>query len=126
MISPAKVYDKLAEKYKQPGFQHFRDILQAIMTPEEGEIVLALSEPMIPAELAKKMNFDENALAKKLDNMARRGLLFRGKEQYIAWPNAHQLNVRVLFSADENMPPNILVGQDQRYSDNLTLGSIAC
>ena len=54
MIDPEKVYDKLAEKYKQPGFKHFRDILQAMMKPEEGEIVLALSEPMTPAELATK------------------------------------------------------------------------
>jgi Pyruvate/2-oxoacid:ferredoxin oxidoreductase delta subunit len=118
MIDPEKVYDKLAEKYKQPGFEHFRDILQAMMNPEEGEIVLALSEPLTPAELAEKMNIDENILAKQMDSLARRGVLFRGKEQYVAWGSAHQLNARVMFSADENIPPNFLElrRQDQRYS----------
>jgi Pyruvate/2-oxoacid:ferredoxin oxidoreductase delta subunit len=118
MIDPVIVYDRLVEKYKQPGFQHFRDILQAIMTPEEGEIVLALSEPMSPAELANKMHLDEKTLAKKMESLARRGVLFRGKEQYVAWGNAHQLNARVMFSSDENIPPNFLElrRQDQRYS----------
>ena len=43
------IYDKLAERYKQPGFKHFRDVLQAMMTPEEGEIVLALADRMTPS-----------------------------------------------------------------------------
>jgi Pyruvate/2-oxoacid:ferredoxin oxidoreductase delta subunit len=112
------IYDKLAEKYKQPGFPHFREILQALMKPEEGEIVLALTEPMTPADLAKKMNIDEAVLAKKMDSLARRGILYRGKEQYIPWNGAHQLLARVMFSADENIPANYLDlrRQDLRYS----------
>ena len=118
MVALEQVYDKLAEKYKQVGFQHFKDLLQAMMTPEEGAIILELTEPLTPAELAKKMNVDASVLAQKMDNMARRGLLYRGKEQYIPWPNAHQLNARVMFSTDENTPPNFLElrRQDQRYS----------
>jgi Na+-translocating ferredoxin:NAD+ oxidoreductase subunit B len=118
VVPSDQVYDRLAEKYKQVGFQHFRDILQLIMTPEEGAIVLELSEPMSPADLAKKMNVDEDSLTKKMDQMARRGLLFRGKEQYLAWRDAHQLNARVMFSADENIPSGLLElrRQDLRYS----------
>ena len=48
---------------------------------------------MTPAKLAARTNSDENELNIKLDNMACRGLLFRGKEQYVAWGDAHQLNV---------------------------------
>ena len=64
------------------------------------------------------MNVDANVLAQKMDNMAQRGLLFRGKEQYLPWPNAHQLNARVMFSTDKNTPPNFLElrRQDLRYS----------
>lgn len=118
MATPGEVYDKLADKYKHVGHQHFRDILELLMTPEEGEIVLELSVPMTPAELAKKLEMDEKILAEKMDNLARRGLLFRGKEQYLAWRDSHQLNVRVLFSADENIPPGLLElrKQDLRYS----------
>jgi Pyruvate/2-oxoacid:ferredoxin oxidoreductase delta subunit len=90
------------------------------MTPDEGAIILELSRPTTPAELADRMHSDEHALNAKLDNMARRGLLFRGKEQYVAWGDAHQLNVRVMFSSEENTLPRYLElrKEDMRYEES--------
>jgi Pyruvate/2-oxoacid:ferredoxin oxidoreductase delta subunit len=114
------VYDKLEQKYHLVGDKHFRAIIETLMTPDEGAIILELSAPMTPAELAVRMNSDENELNKKLDNMARRGLLFRGKEQYIAWGDAHQLNVRVMFSSEEHTSPEYLElrKKDMRYEES--------
>jgi electron transport complex protein RnfB len=115
-----KIYEKLEHKYHLVGDKHFRKILETLMTPDEGAIILELSAPMTPEELAARMHSDENAMNTKLDNMARRGLLFRGKEQYVAWGDAHQLNVRVMFSSDENTPPGYLELRkaDMRYEES--------
>jgi electron transport complex protein RnfB len=111
------VYDKLAEKYRLVGDAHFLELLQMLMTPEEGVYLLELSKPKTPAELAQKLNLDEKTVAAKLDNLTRRGLLFRGKTQYLAWMDAHQLKVRVMFSAEEYTPPGLLEHRrrDERY-----------
>jgi electron transport complex protein RnfB len=120
MQTDSEVYDKLEQKYHLAGDRHFREILETLMTPDEGEIILELSNPMTPAELAGRMNSDEHELNAKLDNMARRGLLFRGKEQYVAWGDAHQLNVRVMFSSEENTSSKYLElrKKDMRYEES--------
>ncbi len=55
-----------------------------------------------------------------MDNLACRGLLFRGKTQYLAWGDAHQLKARVLFSADRNIPQAYLDlrRKDMRYAES--------
>jgi ferredoxin len=115
-----EVYDKLAEKYELVGSKHFMDMIKVLMTPDEGEIVLALSEPATPHELAQKMNLDETKLAEKLDNLGKRGLLFRGKTQFVAWKDSHQLNARTMFSKDEYIPKEVfaLRRQDERYASS--------
>ncbi len=120
MVVRSKVYDKLAEKYRLAGDEHFIELLETYMTPEEGIYLLELSKPKTPAELAQKLNLDEKTVADKLDNLTRRGLLFRGKTQYLAWGDAHQLNVRVMFSADEYTHPNLLDvrRRDMRYTSS--------
>jgi Na+-translocating ferredoxin:NAD+ oxidoreductase subunit B len=96
------------------------DLLKVMMTLEEGQLVLALFEPATPQELAKKLNLDEKVLADKLDNLAHRGLLFRGKTQYVAWKDAHQITARTLFSSDAYIPPALLElrRQDNRYTNS--------
>jgi electron transport complex protein RnfB len=112
-----EVYDKLAEFYRLVGDAHFLDLLMLYMTPEDGKYLLELLKPATPAEVAQKLNLDEKTVAAKLDNLARRGLLLRGKTQYMAWGSAHQLNARVMFSAPEYTPPGLieLRQKDERY-----------
>jgi len=120
MQADSEIYDRLEHKYHLVGDKHFREILETLMTPDEGAIILELSVPMTPAQLAARMNADERKIGSKLDNLARRGLLFRGRKQYVAWGNAHQLNVRVMFSSDENTPPRYLELRktDIRYEES--------
>jgi Na+-translocating ferredoxin:NAD+ oxidoreductase RNF subunit RnfB len=112
-----EVYDKLAEKYRLVGDAHFLEFLQMMLTPEEGQYLLELSKPKTPAEVAQSLNLDEKTVAAKLDNLTRRGLLFRGKTQYLAWMDAHQLKARVMFSAEEYTRPGMLEHRrrDERY-----------
>ncbi|HTY82091.1 MAG TPA: hypothetical protein VMB24_04855, partial [Dehalococcoidales bacterium] len=114
------VYDKLAEKYNLVGDAHFMEFLTMLLTPEEGLYVLELSKAETPAEFAQHMNMDEKTAAAKLDNMTRRGLLLRGKTQYLAWPNAHQFKARVMFSAEEYTHPKMLEHRrrDERYTSS--------
>jgi hypothetical protein len=44
-----EIYDKLEDKYRLVGDTHFREVLETLMTPEEGRLVLELSNPMTPA-----------------------------------------------------------------------------
>jgi ferredoxin len=117
MSAQNEVYYKLAEKYRLVGDAHFLELLELYMTPEEGCYLLELSKPKTPAEVAQTLNLDENTASAKLDNLARRGLLFRGKTQYLAWGNAHQLNARVMFSAAKYTPRGLLElrRRDERY-----------
>ena len=111
------VYEKLADKYRLVGDKHFRELLEMLLTPEEGIYLLELSKPKTPAEIAKTLNLDEKTAAAKMDNLTRRGLLFRGKTQYLAWMDAHQLKARIMFSAEEYTHPGMLEHRrrDERY-----------
>jgi electron transport complex protein RnfB len=103
-----EVYHRLAEKYHLVGDEYFLELLQVFMTLEEGKYVLELDTPKTPAEVARIMGEDEAAVAARLDNLARRGMLFRGDTQYLAWMDAHQLKARAMFSAEEYTPPTML------------------
>jgi hypothetical protein len=100
--------------------QHFREILETLLTPDEAGIILELFAPLTPAELAVKMNTDAISLAARIGNLAQRGLLYREKDQYVAWGDAHQLKARVAFSAHENIPPKYieLRKKDMRYEES--------
>lgn len=112
------VYDRLAEKYRLVGDAHFMEFLTMLLTPEEGNYLLALDKPKTPAELAQILNIDEKTADEKLDNLTRRGLLFRGKTQYLAWMDAHQLKARVMFSGEEYTHPGMIEHRrrDERYT----------
>ncbi len=112
-----EVYTKLAEKYRLVGDEHFMEFLRMMLTPEEGQYLLELSKPKTPAELAQVLNQDEKTVAAKLDNLTRRGLLFRGNTQYLAWMDAHQLKARVMFSGEDYTHPGMLEHRrrDERY-----------
>lgn len=82
MDRPDDAYQVIAEMWTFPESESFRKMLEALMTPEEAELLLAAREPVTAAALAKKMGADEKAIAGKLDNLAKRGLVFRGKTEY--------------------------------------------
>jgi Na+-translocating ferredoxin:NAD+ oxidoreductase subunit B len=68
-------YRKLAERYGVAGSEPFIKVLKALITPEEGEILLELPNPLTLAELAGKVSIEPTRLQKMLDDMARRGVV---------------------------------------------------
>ena len=68
----ADVYARLAEKVTFPKSRFIPMIFRKLVTPEEGEMLLAL--PMTPAEFAVKFGMDERAAAGRLDEFARKGV----------------------------------------------------
>jgi Na+-translocating ferredoxin:NAD+ oxidoreductase subunit B len=75
-------YQTIAEMWTFPESKSFRKMLEALMTLEEAELLLKATKPVTVAELAQKLKVDEKVLAGKLDNLAKRGLIYRGKTQY--------------------------------------------
>ena len=55
-----------------------------------------------------------------MDNLVRRGLLFRDKGQYAAWMGAHFLKLRVMFAAEEYTHPGMIEHRrrDERFIDS--------
>ena len=54
MATHHDVYDNLAEKYRLVGDMHFMELLEMLLTPEEGKYLLALDKPKTPAEAARQ------------------------------------------------------------------------
>jgi electron transport complex protein RnfB len=82
MALPNDAYKKVAEMWTFPESESFRKMLETMMTLEEAEFLLQCTNPITVAALAKKLNADENKIAEKLDNFAKRGLIYRGKNEY--------------------------------------------
>ncbi len=108
MLVGGEVFNQLAEKYRLVGDAHFMEFLKMMMTPAEGEYLLALAKPQTPARLAATLGVDEKRAADKLDNLTQRGLLFRANGQYVAWMDAHQFRARVMFAAEEYTHPGMI------------------
>jgi len=75
-------YQRIAEMWTFPESRSFRKMLEALMTRDEAELLLEATTPITPAQLAQKLNRDEASVAARLDNLAKRGLIFRGKTEY--------------------------------------------
>jgi len=87
-------YGKLAGKVNFPQSRFIRQAFQKLVTPEEGEMLLAL--PTSTAELAKEFGMDEGAVAKKLDELVRKGvcmpLIKDGVERHLCVNNVIQVH----------------------------------
>jgi len=66
------VYVKLAEKVNFPESRYIRQVFRKLVTPEEGELLLAL--PASPSDLAERFQMDEATVNKKLDEFVRKGV----------------------------------------------------
>lgn len=82
MAQQNDAYQKIAEMWTFPESNSFRKMLEALMTLDEAELLLQATEPITVPALAKKLNMDEKSLADKMDNLAKRGLIFRGPTEY--------------------------------------------
>jgi electron transport complex protein RnfB len=92
------IYKKLAKKLDDmPGGFPATDsgvelrILRRLFTPDEAELALSLTLlPEEPAHVAKRIHLPEEETARRLEEMARKGLIYRiqpkdAPPQYLAW-----------------------------------------
>jgi electron transport complex protein RnfB len=75
-------YQKIAEMWGFPKSDSFLKMMEALVTPEEAELLLECTTPVTVPDLAKRLKVDEKNLAEKLDSLFKRGLIFRGRTQY--------------------------------------------
>ena len=73
-----EVYTKLAERLKYPKSAFLLQILQKLVTPEEGRLLLEL--PLPTAELTAKLNRSEEAINSSIEDLWRRGLMWVSPE----------------------------------------------
>ena len=66
------VYMRLAGKVNFPKSRYIRQVFRKLVTPEEGELLLAL--PASPAELAERFQTDEAMVNQKLDEFVGKGV----------------------------------------------------
>jgi len=78
------VYDDLAELIGAPGSASFIKILEVLITPEDGKLVLELPVPATSQELAKRLNMSEGSLHVKLDELVTKRWLRSTRDGYVA------------------------------------------
>lgn len=101
------IYTELMSRLKYPPSERLRRILQKLMTPEEGKLLLQL--PAEPAELAHKSGLDEDEAQRKLEEFMERGLVIRTSKGVFCF--AHdmtQLHDANLSSADKWVDTELL------------------
>jgi len=72
------IYDKLAEKILCKGSRLVPQLFKMIADEKEAEILVAL--PGTPAELKTKLGRDEQEIAQSLEDLFRKGVVFRSKK----------------------------------------------
>ena len=82
MENQTEVYEKFAARYGVPGSELFIKVLNAMITPEEGEILLELKGQITLPELARKTATDETQLRKILGDIEKRGVIRPVKNGY--------------------------------------------
>ena len=82
MTTQNDAYHKIAEMWTFPESHSFHKMLEALLTPEDAQLLLEFTTPVTASEVAARLKVDEQTLAARLDILAKRGLIFRGKTQY--------------------------------------------
>ena len=100
------VYTELMARLKYPQSERFRRLLQKLMTPEEGKLLLEL--PAEPAVLAQKSGLDEEAVQRKLQEFMERGLAIPTSKGVCFARDMTQLHDSNLSSAEKWIDTELL------------------
>ena len=106
MIEKREIYLKLAEKLHYPPSEYLLRILEKMVTEEEGILLLEL--PGEPRDLAKKVNFDEEEVKKKLREFLERGVVVSTKKGPRLAREVTQLHDASLASSDKYIDQELL------------------
>lgn len=75
MADKNEVYEILADKYLVPGSERFIKVMKAMITEEEGNLMLELFTPMTADALIQKTGVEENNIKNRLNVMTKKGVL---------------------------------------------------
>ena len=87
MTGKSDVYLRLSERLGAPGSQRFARVLEAMVTPEEGELLLELPQPATVEELAGRLSCDAESLREKLAAMKEKGIVNVVEKGYVSHRN---------------------------------------
>lgn len=113
-MSEKDVYKEIAAKVQVPNSRWIPMILEKIITPEEGQMVLAL--PLSVDEFAEKYNMSAELAKEKLEDLANKGvclpLVKQGVEKYFCVSSIIQVHDATIHGAlnkrYENVPMEII------------------
>jgi len=115
-METSEIYTELTTRLKDPTSERLRRIMEKLVTPEEGELLLHL--PAQPAELAQKTELDEEATQQKLHEFMERGLVIRTSKGVYCLPHdmtqLHDANL----SSDEKWVDDELLSLWKDFRDN--------
>jgi len=100
------VYSELLTKLNYFDSAHLRPVMQKLVTPEEGRLLLEL--PAETAELAEKLGWDEESVSSQLAELRQRGLVVdtrKGPQFLRSVPQLHDITT---CSADEWVDTELL------------------
>ena len=120
-------YLKLAEKMDRPGDASYLNYLNVLMSPEEAELLVECLTPTTCEQLAKRLKVDEESLRAKLDDLTRRGLLFKGKTEYVCQYGMHGYFASLPHLKDKDLPTSFWrawTGSFKRDQDNTVANRI--
>ncbi len=80
------IYNQLSEKLDAANSPSFIPVLEALIAPEEAQLVLELSQPANEKQLATRLNFGVNQLHPMLEQLVKRGWLRITPEGFVAPP----------------------------------------
>jgi NAD-dependent dihydropyrimidine dehydrogenase PreA subunit len=83
-------------------------ILKKLFSPEDADLCLKLKkEPEALADIAKRLGWDERELGEKLEDMAKRGLIFRNRKADTVLYKAYQFVVGIMEAQINRVDPEL-------------------
>jgi Na+-translocating ferredoxin:NAD+ oxidoreductase subunit B len=107
MTTQTDLFDKLAVLVGAPGSKRFARVLEAMLTPEEAQLMLDIPEMTTTEQLAAKLHRDPGALQKTLEDLASRGLIMSSKAGFAAPRNIVMFHHSAIGYIKEELRPQI-------------------
>ena len=105
-METSDIYAVLMERLKYSNSKHLRGILQKLVTPVEGQLLLEL--PAEPAVLAQKSGLDEQTVQTKLQELVEKGLIIKSSKGLRFVRDVTQLHDANLSSSDKWVDSELL------------------
>ncbi len=107
MAGGATVYELLSERLGAPGSKRFVKVLQAMVTPKEADLLVALEKPATAEELAGRLKVDPKEMKKTLEAMKDKGIVNRVEQGFVSHRNIVMFHHMAHSLIPEDLKPSI-------------------